>query len=68
MGTKLRVTIDLEKELDEERLKAGDLVELLCADMAWAKASMTIGQQEQLAELVAYCGLGENEGFGHAEE
>ena len=57
MGTKLTVTIDLERELDDGRLHAGDLVELLCADLPWAKASLTIEQKEQLAELVAYCGL-----------
>ena len=56
MGTKLTVTIDLERELDDGRLQAGDLVELLCADLPWAKASLTVGQQEQLVELVAYCG------------
>lgn len=69
MGTKLRVTIDLERELDEERLTAGDLVGLLCADMYWSKAALTTDDKEQLAKLVAFFDLGKNdEGFGRAEE
>lgn len=54
MGIKLKATIDLDTELEQGRLSAGDLVELLCGDYEWSKYSLSDDDKNKLREFVAY--------------
>jgi hypothetical protein len=52
MATTLTVKIDLDNELDEERITADDLVDLLCSDSIWAAQSLSNDRKKQLRKLV----------------